>query len=1017
MTTVAHMATSPGKFRSFVRLLWAGTLLVNLFVIGMVALVVEKNRAREALQAAVLTENYSRILEEDLAGFISKIDMTLLTVSEEVARQTAAGGINGKALEAFLSRQDSHIPEALGLRVVDARGIIRYAVNDVKVHNASIADRPQFIRLRDDPAAGLVVSKPVLGRAAQKWMITLGRRINNPDGSFGGDVHVAVAVEQFINMFSKIDLGASGNIGLWDKNSLIARYTKVDTRGASVGATTPSATLRELLGSGQHAAAYHARSGVDGVTRSFYFRQVAHHPLYLVVGLADEDYLAQWRSDSLLIAGLAGLFVVATLFSSLIISRGWKRREANLEALRRQETEYTARLERSNQEAESARRQSQMILDSAGEGICGVDLAGQVVFVNPAARAMFGWKEDEGIGEDLHALTHHHQADGGVYPHEHCAIYRTLGDGARRQVHDDLYWRKDGSCFPVEFMVTAMEQEGRVSGAVNVFRDITERKQIDAELLQHRLHLEDLVQQRTAALLETEARASHILESSADGLYGVDANGLITFINPAACALLGYAAEQAIGRAAHTLFHYAMPDGSPYPATECPSHGALQCGREVRVDTELYWHADGHGIPVMYAIHPMTQNGKVTGAVTSFVDMTGPRAVAQAREQALIAAENLVRLRSEFLANMSHEIRTPLNGVLGFANIGLRNSQDGEKARSAFTKILNSGTQLLGVINDILDFSKVEAGKLSIEHVEIQLAEVVEHAVEVVRERARCKGLALRVELPPDLPRTCIGDPLRLGQVLLNLLSNAVKFTEVGQVSVTAACHGDRLVFRVADTGVGMNAQQLGLLFNPFQQADGSTTRRFGGTGLGLAISKRILQLMGGDINVESQPGLGSAFEFQLPYVQASNPVLVALPRQAEGRIVGEKPLAGLSILVAEDDAINQMIMEEILTENGARVVLVGNGLEAVDWITQDGAEAFDIVLMDLQMPVMDGFEATRRILALAPALPIIGQTAHAFKEEKEKCFAAGMVGHIAKPIDPDALVALLLAHLSAQAS
>ena len=1015
MTTIAHVATSPTKPRSFVRVLWAGTLLVNLFVIGMVALVVEKNRARETLQATALTENYSRILEENLAGFISKIDITLLTAGEEVTRQSTAGGINAKAFESFMIRQDAHIPEALGLRVVDAQGIIRYAVNDVKVRNASIADRPQFIRLRDDPNAGLVISKPVLGRAAQKWMITLGRRINNPDGSFAGDVHVAVAVDQFINMFSKINLGARGNIGLWDKSSLIARYTKTDAKGASVGATTPSAQLRELLGSGQSAAAYHARSGVDGVTRSFFFRQVGQYPLYLVVGLADEDYLAQWRNDSLLVAGLAGLFVIATLLSSLLISRGWKQHEANLEALRLQEVEYMARLECSSQEAEAARWQSQMILDSAGEGICGVDLEGKIVFVNPAARTMFGWKEDEGVGLDLHAHTHHHHADGSVHALEHCPIYQTLRDGERRQVHDDLYWCKDGSSFPVEFTVTAMKQEGRINGAVNVFRNIAERKQTEAELLHHRRHLEELVQQRTATLLETEARASHILESSADGLYGVDAEGLITFINPAACTLLGYTAEQLIGRSAHALFHYARPDGSPYPAPECPSHGALQLGQEVRIDSELYWHADGHGIPVMYAIHPMTQNGKVTGAVTSFVDMSELRAAALARELALIAAENLVRVRSEFLANMSHEIRTPLNGVLGFANIGFRNCEDSAKARTAFTKILSSGNQLLVVINDILDFSKVEAGKLHIEQIETQLLEVIEHAVDVVRERARTKGLYLRIELAPNLPRICISDPVRLGQILLNLLSNAVKFTEAGHVTLFAFCQNDMLVFRIVDTGIGMNEAQLSLLFNPFQQADGTTTRRFGGTGLGLAISKRILQLMRGDIHAESQPGIGSTFEFQLPYVQAGAPITEPAGRLLVERRGNERPLAGLTILVAEDDAINQMILEEMLSEDGARVVVVSNGQEAVERVSQEGAEAFDVVLMDLQMPVMDGFSSTRQILELAPGLPIIGQTAHAFKEERDKCFAAGMVGHIAKPIDREALVALLLESVSAK--
>lgn len=775
MTGDPGLVASVKKRHGYIRLLWLGVCLVNLFLIGMAVLVIQQNRAEKVAQAVTLTENYSRILEENLAGFISKIDISLHIVSDEVNRQMAGGGIDQKALEAFIARQDALIPEALGLRVVDAHGIIRYAVNDVKVRNVSIADRPQFIRLRDDPAAGLVFSGPIMGRAAEKWMITLGRRINSPDGSFAGDVHVAVSVDNFIAMFSKVDLGLRGNVGLWDKTNLIARYTKADFQGATVGRSTPSAELRALLDSDKSAAQYHTRSGVDGISRTFHFRRVDPHPLYLVVGLADDDYLEDWRNESLSILGLSGLFLLVTLISTILISRGWKRSETDQEALIRQDAEYTAKLEASNRATEAAWRQSELILSSAAEGICGVDLDGKVVFVNPAAQKMFGWNAEEGVGLDLHALTHHHDGEGSPFASKDCEVFKTLHDGLRRHVSDSLYWRKDGTAFPVEFTVSPVERDGKITGAVNVFREITERKKIEAELEQHRRHLEGLVQQRTSELMQTEARSSHILQSSADGLYGIDCDGVITFINPAACAILGYTAEQLIGRKAHVLLHHSRPDGSPYPAAECPSYNALQLGQNVRVDDEVYWHADGHPIPVMYATHPMLQDGVIVGAVTSFVDVSIQRAAALAREQALVAAENLARVRSEFLANMSHEIRTPLNGVLGFALIGYRNVQNVEKARDAFAKIELSGNRLLGVINDILDFSKIEAGKLRIEQTEVVIAEIVEHSLDLLRDRAEAKQLDLQVELAPDLPRTCLSDPLRMGQVLLNVLSNAVK--------------------------------------------------------------------------------------------------------------------------------------------------------------------------------------------------------------------------------------------------
>ncbi len=552
-------------------------------------------------------------------------------------------------------------------------------------------------------------------------------------------------------------------------------------------------------------------------------------------------------------------------------------------------------------------------------------------------------------------------------------------------------------------------EKGEVIGTVGSARDITDRKKIEAELEQHHQHLEELVQQRSAALIATEAKASHILQSTADGLYGVDASGLITFINPAASRMLGRRAEDVIGCSAHALFHHSRPDGSPYPVEECPAQEAYRSGRQVRVDNEVYWHADGHAIPVMYAVHPTLENGQNAGAVVSFVDLSVQRAAAEARERALIAAEHLAQVKSEFLANMSHEIRTPLNGVLGFAQIGCRNYQDSEKSLNAFRKIVTSGTQLLGVVNDVLDFSKIEAGKLRIEQTETLLHETIDSALDLVNDRAVAKGLELRLEKAPDLPTRCISDPLRIGQVLLNLLSNAVKFTDTGAVTLAVSCVGEKLVFRITDTGIGMAPEELDHIFAPFLQGDGSSTRRFGGTGLGLTISKRLLELMGGEIRVESQPGMGSFFEFCLPYTKPELRAIAEAGIDQNKAAKPKKPLSGLSILVAEDDPINQMVLEHNLLEDGASVVMVSNGRDAVERVLSDGSSAYDLVLLDVQMPEMDGYEATRRIREFAPDLPIIGQTAHVLDNEQERCIASGMDSYIPKPIDPDALVKIVL--------
>ena len=379
-------------------------------------------------------------------------------------------------------------------------------------------------------------------------------------------------------------------------------------------------------------------------------------------------------------------------------------------------------------------------------------------------------------------------------------------------------------------------------------------------------------------------------------------------------------------------------------------------------------------------------------------------------EQARAEAIHLAMAKSEFLAKMSHEIRTPLHGVLGMTHIGLRASEDGSKAHDAFVKIQHSGKLLLGIINDILDFSKMEAGMLKIDCLPVDLGTVLDETMELLQERATSKGLALHLVRAANFPSHCRSDALRLRQILLNLLSNAVKFTSTGTVSLEAELDGDALKFMVRDTGIGISADQLSNIFNPFEQGDNSTTRRFGGSGLGLAITDHLVQLMEGRIEVDSTRDVGSCFTVHLPYKpleRRKSPrqeTIIAIPPDSN-------VLAGMRILVVEDIDINRHIMGELLGEVGADVTFAEDGQQAVNTVRQQGWQAFDAVLMDVQMPVMNGIDATLEIHRFAPDLPIIGQTAHALVEERTACFVAGMVDHISKPIDPDTLFAIILKH------
>ncbi len=522
-----------------------------------------------------------------------------------------------------------------------------------------------------------------------------------------------------------------------------------------------------------------------------------------------------------------------------------------------------------------------------------------------------------------------------------------------------------------------------------------------AELEGHHLHLEDLVAERTAALAHSEARTRSILSNMLDGVVQIDTRGIILVANEAVPRMFGYAdVADLVGQNVNVLMPEPMrSEHDGYLARYLSTHQSNIIGQRREVTGR---RKDGSLFPLELATNELADETGVT-FIGMLTDITDRKGVEAAREAARAEAERLARTKGEFLANMSHEIRTPLNAVLGLAQIGMRENK-GRRTGETCERILDAGRHLLGVINSILDFSKMEAGKLAIESRSLALAAVTDQIVSLLVDSAAAKGLALRLELADDLPDWVAGDALRLNQILVNLVGNAIKFTATGEVRLAVTRDGDLTSFRISDTGIGLNAEQIERLFAPFEQADGSTTRQHGGTGLGLAISRQLARLMGGDIEVSSACGQGSAFTLRLPMPIAAPP-----ERPVESLPATGPRLAGLRILAAEDVAINRMILADLLEHEGAQVRFAANGQEALDHVQRFGADAFDVVLMDIQMPIMDGLEATRRLGVLAPTLAVIGLTAHALADERDKSFAAGMVDHVTKPIDLDILIAAIL--------
>ncbi|TPQ28125.1 PAS domain S-box protein [Methylomonas koyamae] len=589
----------------------------------------------------------------------------------------------------------------------------------------------------------------------------------------------------------------------------------------------------------------------------------------------------------------------------------------------------------------------------------------------------------------------------GVYPSNLPRVAAVLR--GEKQVFDTEYPARNdrpGRHAMVQYIPDIRDHE--VRGFYAIVSDVTHLKQAEAELEKHRFHLERLVEARTGEARQAEQRYRQVVESAAEGIFELDAQGLVRMANPAAAQLLGYAVEDILGRNVHDVIHYRRADGRRCAAEACPLFHAVVAGKELRLDSEVFWRAGGHALQVSVATQPVWNGDCLSGAVMSFYDNTERYLADQAREDARRAAEQLARLKSEFLANMSHEIRTPLNGVLGLAQIGYRDSVGRGETQEIFSRILDSGKLLLTIINDILDFSKIEAGKLEIESVPLDPGYLADTALQTFAEAGAVKGLKLLVQ-NDALPKACLGDPVRISQILINLIANAIKFTQTGEICLSGSCEGGELVFRVRDTGIGIAESNLARLFEAFEQADSATTRKFGGTGLGLAISRRLALMMGGTLEVDSRLGVGSTFTLRLPLRlidHCDNPVAIT-------RTTGERRLAGLRILAAEDNAINQLVLEDFLRQEGAEVQMVANGRLAVEAV-QHAAQNFDLVLMDVQMPEMDGLEATRLIRQIAPALPVIGQTAHALKEEHRRCLAAGMAATLTKPLDIETLVSAL---------
>ncbi len=646
--------------------------------------------------------------------------------------------------------------------------------------------------------------------------------------------------------------------------------------------------------------------------------------------------------------------------------------------------------ERKSQELASEEEFFHLLFNSTAEAICVLDNQGLCTYANQACLETLGFlNKDEILGKNLHELTQHMHVDGTRSQVDECDIITALKQGKNNHNPDGIFYKRDGNVLPVEYWSYPRLESGKIIGAVITFLNITERKLASEKL--------------KVAVVELDT----IFENISVGIL-VEKDGQYLRVNGALTEMMGYQTEDVW----KLDWYFSFRSKQVYAQFRSEASIAFLQGKVFQSEQEIM-RKDGSLFSAKLTGKSLDlKENKHLWVIEDISD--SKNAVAQLIA-AKKAADEASQLKSIFLANMSHEIRTPMNAIVGFSEILLENGLSPDQQESA-SAIHASGKNLLQIINTILDLSKVEADKMELDFVDFKVETLIDEVLDAVGAKKMKSAVELKVHLNPKLDPVYRGDVVRIRQILINLLANAVKFTARGTIKIAVNLRvidtqQTTLDFSIADTGSGMKAEYLKKIFEPFSQEDSSMTRQHGGTGLGVSISKKLAVLMGGDIHYQSIEGQGTTVTVA---VIVKNGVQDAALTQATPNLksdtkVGEPINQNRLILVAEDTQVNQLLIKKYLTLWGYSAIFANNGKEVLALLK---SKRVDLILMDVQMAIMDGLEATKVIRKTGSQIPIIGLSAHAMKQNEEQALASGMNDYITKPIDSTALQNALVKHL-----
>jgi PAS domain S-box-containing protein len=702
----------------------------------------------------------------------------------------------------------------------------------------------------------------------------------------------------------------------------------------------------------------------------------------LGLGLASEIDQKEALEPFYSVRNIIILILSIVVFFSLLLTAlsAWVGEKANLtlrkarDDLEQRVEERTQELKRSGEELKKSEVKTRSIIDNALDGIITIDESGIIQSGNPILENIFGYQVSEILGKNIKFLMPEpYQSEHDGYLEKYLKTGTTTILGLTRELEG---LRKDGTVFPLDLSVSEMflDDQRYFTGMI---RDTSQRKEAEEGLRK----LSKAVEQSPAVVVIT------------------DTSGAIEYVNPKFMEVTGYTEKDVLGENPRILKSGEESKETYETLWKTISEGKEWHGefRNKKKNGDLYWESA--------LISPIkTPEGTVTHFLSIKEDITERKKIEGELKLAKLKAEDATKAKGDFLANMSHEIRTPMNAIIGMSHLALKTDLNA-KQQNYLNKIQSSSNALLGLINDILDFSKIEAGKLDMESADFQLDKVLDDLSTLVTLKAQDKGLEVLFSIAKDVPYSLVGDSLRLGQILTNLTNNAVKFTEQGEIVVIIKCLKEEnekveLEFSVKDTGIGLTEKQIGKLFQSFSQADTSTSRKFGGTGLGLTISKKLVEMMNGKIWVESESGKGSSFIF--------TGIFRVSREQKKKRVITSDDLRGKRVLIVDDNQAAREILEDALQSFSMEVEMASSGAEGITKVEKaDTKTPFDLVIMDWQMPEMNGIRASEIIKKhqkLKKIPKIIMLTAFGREEVARKAEEAHLDGFMVKPMNPSVL-------------